>query len=177
MRERHECASGTNARAARMRCSRVRPGTSEGPQQIRIRRSSCHGMNAGYARDGNHTMDIYVGVTAELADPRRPFVTVLFCGFAGYVNSPLYVLPPTLVSVPSSWPVDVTTETVSVAVVLLFVTSTLRTRSMASPRIERRSKRRRTCGQLTDADLVVQSGSATSPKRVSSCATERRWRG
>ena len=58
-------------------------------------------------------------VTLAEDDPPRLLLTVMFCGFVGHLNCPLY-LPPLFVSVPISWPVAVT-YTLSVAVALVLV--------------------------------------------------------
>ncbi len=59
-------------------------------------------------------------MTAELAAPPRLLFTVMFVGFTGQENAPVYLPPPLLVSVPIVTPVDVT-STLSVALVLVLV--------------------------------------------------------
>ena len=50
----------------------------------------------------------YFAVTDLAAEPPRLLRTVMLCGFDGQENSPLYLPPPSLVSVPMSAPVEVT---------------------------------------------------------------------
>ena len=42
-----------------------------------------------------------------LDDPPRLLLTVMFCGFAGQENWPVYLPPPLFVSVPINWFVEV----------------------------------------------------------------------
>jgi len=50
----------------------------------------------------------YFDVTAFVADPHKLLRTVMFCGFAGHVNCPLYLPSPGFRSVPINSVVDVT---------------------------------------------------------------------
>jgi hypothetical protein len=50
----------------------------------------------------------HLAVTTLVAEPPRLLRTVMFCGLVAQVNSPRYLPPPSLVSVPICWPVEVT---------------------------------------------------------------------
>lgn len=50
----------------------------------------------------------YFAATVRVAEPPRLLRTVTLCGFEGHVNWPLYLPPPSFVSVPMSAPVEVT---------------------------------------------------------------------
>ncbi len=63
---------------------------------------------------------VYFTVTVFVADPPRLLRTVMFCGFTGHENWPLYFPPPLLVSAPINALVAVT-NACSVAVALVLV--------------------------------------------------------
>ena len=67
----------------------------------------------------------YFALTAEFAAPPRLLFTVMFAGFTGQENAPVYLPPPLFLSVPIVTPVDVT-STLSVALVLVLFASTFR---------------------------------------------------
>ena len=50
----------------------------------------------------------YFAATVLVAEPPRLLRTVTLCGFEGQENWPLYLPPPSFVSVPMSAPVEVT---------------------------------------------------------------------
>src|SRR6266851_5551309 len=67
----------------------------------------------------------YFAWTALVAEPPRLLRTVMFCGFTGHENWPVYLPPPLLASVPISPPVEVT-KTCNVALALVLVASTFK---------------------------------------------------
>jgi hypothetical protein len=52
--------------------------------------------------------DSYFADTVRVAEPPRLLRTVTLCGFVGQENWPLYLPPPSFVSVPISSPVEET---------------------------------------------------------------------